>query len=198
MSTVFVKKMQHWLISTLNASLHSRKKGKIMSFSFYYVRKMTAITDKHCLQKVLIPAVWDDVYQCLITILRQFFKSALQNALMGKKKRSICCALITDYYNPMNKHLSCQHLRYELLPHDCDAIWISPHATFYVKKSLSNHSSNVRKAAHRASCWPQDLRYAQFHRTIWGLKRRLRNISACHPLCHPSSSTSHKRPKNLT
>lgn len=99
-----------------------------------------------------------------------------------KKKKSISCALITDYYNPMSKHLSCQHLRYELLPHDCDAIWISPHATSYVKKSLSNHSSNVRKAAHRASCRPQDLRYAQFHRTIWGLKSRLRNISACHPL----------------
>lgn len=34
-----------------------------MSFSFYYVRrkKKTAITDKHCLQNVLILAVWDDV-----------------------------------------------------------------------------------------------------------------------------------------
>lgn len=55
---------------------------------------------------------------------------------MGKK--SICCALITDYYNRMNKHLSCQLLRYELLPGGCDAIWISPHATFDVKKSPSN------------------------------------------------------------
>lgn len=33
----------------------------MMSSSFYYVRKKTAITDKHCLQNVLILAVWDDV-----------------------------------------------------------------------------------------------------------------------------------------
>lgn len=95
MSTVFVKKkqknMQHWLISTQNASLHSQKKGKIMSFSIYYVRKMTAITDKHCLQKVLILAVWDDVYQCLITVLRQFFKSICTTKCSdgGKKAFSV-------------------------------------------------------------------------------------------------------------
>lgn len=74
--------------------------------------------------------------QCLITVLRQFFKSICTTKQSDGKR--ICCALITDYYNPMNKHLSCQHLQYELLPHDCDAIWISPHAICHVKKSLSH------------------------------------------------------------
>lgn len=74
-------------------------------------------------------------FQCLITILRQFFKSICTTKQSDGK--CICCALITDYYNPMNKHLSCQHLQYELLPPDCDPICISPHAIFHVKKSLS-------------------------------------------------------------
>lgn len=73
--------------------------------------------------------------QCLITVLRQFFKSICTTKHSDGKR--ICCALITDYYKPMNKHLSCQHLQYELLSHDCDPIWISPHAVLHVKKSLA-------------------------------------------------------------
>lgn len=50
--------------------------------------------------------------QCLITVLRQFFKSLCTTK--QSEGKHICCALITDYYNPMNKHLSCQHLQHNL------------------------------------------------------------------------------------
>lgn len=100
--------------------------------------------------------------QCLITVLRQFFKSICTTKQSDGKH--ICCALITDYYNPMNKHLSCQHLWCELLPHDYDAIWIFHCMHFSCQKSHSHvfYSSNGRKAAHRVSCWPQSLRQTHF------------------------------------
>lgn len=109
-------------------------------------------------------------FQCLITILRQFFKSICTTKQSDGK--CICCALITDYYNPMNKHLSCQHLQYELLPPDCDPICISPHAIFHVKKSLSRvllikcEKSDLRGVDVDHKVWK---RQTQFNRNIPGI-----------------------------
>lgn len=38
------------------------------------------------------------------------------------KKKGFCRSLITDYHNPMNKHLSCQLLHYEAGPCERGAI----------------------------------------------------------------------------
>lgn len=55
----------------------------------------------------------------------------------------------------MNKHVLCQQLRHELLPQDCDAIWISPHFFFHVKKPLSCITQQT--TAHRSPCWPDNF-----------------------------------------
>lgn len=73
-------------------------------------------------------------FKCLITVLRQFFTFICTTKQSDGK--CIFCALITDYYNPMNKHLSCQHLQNKLLPLDCDPICISPCVIFHVKQSF--------------------------------------------------------------
>lgn len=147
-----------------------------MSFSFYYVRKKTAITDKHCLQNVLILLVWDDVNPVFDHSPKAIFQIYLHYKTVWWKM--LCCALITDYYNPMNKHLSCQHPQYELLPRDCDAIWISPHAIFHVKKSVSHvliikceKSCSGHSAGH--GIW----RGHNLTTTSWLYK----SIFACHP-----------------
>lgn len=120
-------------------STRGKKKGaRWCHFLFTMSEEKTAITDKHCLQNVLILAFWDDVNPVFDHSPRAIFQIYLHYKTVWWKKKNICCALIADYHNPVNKHLSCQHLQYELLLHDCDAIWISPHAIFHVKKSLSH------------------------------------------------------------
>lgn len=118
-----------------------------MSFSFYYFRKQTAITDKQCLQKVLKLAVWDDANPVSASSGTFSTPSALRNTHL----------MCSDYrlFQP-KEHLSCQHLRYKLLPHDC--VLFEFHRTLhFMSKSYS--SSNVRKAAHPAG------------HTVWGFLR---------------------------
>lgn len=100
-------------------------------------------------------------------------------------KKGFCRSLITDYYNPMNKHLSCQLLHYEAGPRDCGAIWnLLP---CYIFMSSTNFSpsdgpSNVRKAAQRASWGPPGLKHAHFLMHHLGfVKSQPRKTSACRP-----------------
>lgn len=149
-------------------------------FSFYYIRKkMTVITNKHCLQKLLIAPLWDDVNpvfdhrpRAIFQIFLHYKKKKKQPTLMWEKK-SICGALITDYYNPMNKHLSCQLLHYEP-----PSSWLRSHLKsprVLLSVSRGNlcrwHPSNLSGAAQRASCEPPSLRCAQFFNAPSGLHK---------------------------
>lgn len=128
--------------------------------------------------------------QCLITGLGQFLKSICTTKQSDGKR--IYCALIRDYYNPMNKHLSCQHLQYELLPRDCDPIWISLSYVLFIK---------CEKVAHMAYCWPEDVRQIPFNHNILGLNPAEDHFYMSSLFSVLSSSTSHcsvkaKMPEN--
>lgn len=135
-------------------------------------------------------------FQCLITVLRQFFKSICTTKQPDGKY--ICCALITDYYNPMNRHLSCQHLQCKLLPPDCDPIYcIFHHIPSFLSKKSSyvDFSSNVGKSAHRAHRRPQGLQEHSSTFTILTKDGSARIPFAFFFFLHTfvlSSSTSHK------
>lgn len=79
----------------------------------------------------------------------------------GEKKRSFCGTLITDYYNPMNKHLSCQLPHYELRPRDCGAICnLVPRYVF-----MSSTNFPLRRPR---QTWEKLLRGHPVARRVWG------------------------------
>lgn len=139
-------------------------------------------------------------FQCLITVLRQFFKSICTTKQSDGKR--ICCALITDYYNPMNKHLSCQHLQNKLLPLDCDPICISPCAIFHVKKSSScgfliKCETLTRRPTRDRLCLSVLTRtFINIYESGWRLLLLVSQFGLfLHPFV-PSSSTSHSLGQN--
>lgn len=144
------------ILSTLNASLHSRKKkSKMMSFSSkwclfssYFRKKRVINTVYKKLLHWLSEMMW---IQC------QHPKALLQiyphYETHWWKKKSIWCALITDYFNQKS---ICQHFRHEQLPHDCVPFEFHCILRFMPKRYSVYLSSNIRKAANHAG------------HTVWG------------------------------
>lgn len=126
-----------------------------MSFSFYYVRKKTAITDKHCLQNVLILAVWDDVNPVFDHSPKAIFQIYLHYKTVWWKTHLLC-----SDYRLLQPNEQTFVLSTSLVWTTSSWLWCYLNFRcmhFSCQKSHSHvfYSSNVRKAAHRASCWPQ-------------------------------------------
>lgn len=141
------------------------------------------------------------MYQCLITVLRQFFKSICTTKCSDGEKKAFAVPwlqiITTQWTNICLVNISGMHYFLVVV-----MLFEFHHMLLLMPKShrQMNDPSNVRKAARRASCWPQDLTYAQFHRAVWGLKGHLKSISACHPvlLFFPLLSRLSRPPKRNT
>lgn len=176
------KKMQNCLVSALNASFKGREKkeGKWCFFFFFSLLrhqggkndsdyKYTLFTKssnsgslRWCESSVWSPSLGNFSNP---SALQKNPKRSDVGGETKKKKKSFCGTLITDYYNPMNKHLSCQLPHYEPRPRDCGAICnLVPRHVFMssTNSPLRRPPSDVRKAARRASCGPPGLRHAHF------------------------------------
>lgn len=166
-------------------------------------KKMTVITNTHCWQKVLIAALWDDVNPvfdhrpwAIFQILRRSKKTKQKTDWCRgqREKKGFCRSLITDYHNPMNKHLSCQLPHYEAGTRECGAIWnLVPCHIFMSSTNFfpSDGPSNVRKAAQRASWGPLGLKLAHFFNAPSGLRKKPTEKGLC-----VSSPACHKMPKD--
>lgn len=178
-----------------------------MLFSFYNVKKKkkkkTAITDKHCLQNVLIVAVWDDVNPVFDHSPRAISQIYLHYKTVWWKMH----LLRSDYrlLQPneqtfvLSTSPSMNYFLVIVMPFEFRRV------LFFMSKSHSHmcYSSNVRKSC-RASCWPTESE--DFTTTSWGFIIAdwepflhiiaLSLFSSPHLSHHPPTSHCSKTPKN--
>lgn len=171
----------------------------LLFFSFYYIRKkMTVITNKHCLQKLLIAPLWDDVNpvfdhrpRAIFQIFLHYKKKQKKNTLMwGKKAFAVLWLQIitTQWTNICLVNSSIMNPR----PRDCGAIWNLPVCYFLCHM--------VTCACDTHQTWVELLRGHPASLPVWGahnfLMHHLGFIKAAEKHLCVSSSACHKMPRD--
>lgn len=184
------------------ASRNEKKGWNDVSFFTFTTagKKMTVITNTHCLQKSSNSGSlrWCESSVWSLSLGNFSNLSTLQKKhtdVGGEgKKKSFCRSLITDYYNPMNKHLSCQLLHSEAGPRDCGAIWnLLP---CYIFMSGTNFFPLRRPVKREKSCSEGILGPAGSEaRTFFNAPSGLRKKPAEKDLC-VSSPACHEMPRD--